>query len=737
MFDYFGGDANAANPIMRGMAPEVMGPPIPPAMMTSTGGLGGLGGMSPAAGGFWSGEAGENLGLLMRSLGSSLMSSPRNAPLSGMPYYMERGQDRLSKDRLSRSSRAAMMRALVAAGLDEQTATLYAANPDAAKLALDQLTRQRQIKASGEAGDFLGGLYGGAGGSGPFDEGGSPAPAPTGSVSDRVSSIGRGRSDPEGTTGDYLKTLRLAESGGNDAAKNRRSTALGRYQFTEDTWTRLARSNPDLGLTPDGRLDPEQQEVAIRRFTDNNAKFLAGNGIEPTPGNLYTAHFFGGSGAVRFHQGLRENPNAPASAYANPKAVEANPSIFFTKEGAPRSTREVYGLLTDRFTQHAQADVPAEGATEGFYLPGSDPAQRVDGSGRPVQPNAAQQRVAASGAPQASGGMFANQEAAQRAVAAINRRLANPDLPEGSRAALRAALGQAIDFLKPTERGKQLMEAGFVPGTKEYRDAYRNLINSERIPRGFEIDADNPGQLRPIKGGPHDPATTRGKAADPPSGYRFTQDGKGLEFIPGGPADPAKKTATTRPLPHNAVKDIAAAGAAYGDYQRLVGGFRDEFGGYRLQALGDLANVAGRNLPGATDERQRQAEWWADYQPKKNQVRNDLFGSALTATEKAEFEKADINPGMTPKAIKANLDRQAAAATRAAKKLADFYIKSGRSPDEIEAALGVPLEELGVAPGGDRRDGGSARPNSDNGGSKRLPVGGSTTINGLKIERVQ
>jgi hypothetical protein len=174
MFDYFGGDANAANPILRGMAPEVMGLPMPPAMMASAGGLGGLGGMSPAAGGFSSGEAGENLGLLMRSLGHSLMTSPRNAPLSGMPHFMERGMDRMTKDRASRSSRAAMMHALKQAGFDEHTAAMYAANPEAAKLALEQKTRERQISAASDTGNFLGDIYGGRDGAspGPFDEGG-------------------------------------------------------------------------------------------------------------------------------------------------------------------------------------------------------------------------------------------------------------------------------------------------------------------------------------------------------------------------------------------------------------------------------------------------------------------------------------------------------------------------------------------------------------------------------------
>jgi hypothetical protein len=74
-----------------------------------------------------------------------------------------------------------------------------------------------------------------------------------------------------------------------------------------------------------------------------------------------------------------------------------------------------------------------------------------------------------------------------------------------------------------------------------------------------------------------------------------------------------------------------------------------------------------------------------------------LFGSALTVTEKNEFDKANINPGMTPQAIKANLKIQREATQRAAAKLAKTYVKMGYEPDQIEAALGVPLAGLGIS----------------------------------------
>lgn len=71
----------------------------------------------------------------------------------------------------------------------------------------------------------------------------------------------------------------------------------------------------------------------------------------------------------------------------------------------------------------------------------------------------------------------------------------------------------------------------------------------EKAPSGYEWNPDEPGTLRPIKGGPKDVGKTYGSKAEraqyekPPVGYQWKDGGSSLEPIPGGPADkPAKGT---------------------------------------------------------------------------------------------------------------------------------------------------------------------------------------------------
>ncbi|AOG07963.1 lytic transglycosylase domain-containing protein [Bosea sp. RAC05] len=165
-----------------------------------------------------------------------------------------------------------------------------------------------------------------------------------GSAADAAAAIDRVQAGA-GAGGDYLASIRAAESGGDDAARNPRSTATGRYQFTEGTWATLMRSNPELGLTPAGRLDPAQQERAIRVFTAENAATLRRNGLRDTNQNLYAAHFLGSGGAVEFVKGAEANPDAQAAALVGPGVAVANREVFFRPDGTAKSAGEVYAWM--------------------------------------------------------------------------------------------------------------------------------------------------------------------------------------------------------------------------------------------------------------------------------------------------------------------------------------------------------------------------------------------------------
>lgn len=122
---------------------------------------------------------------------------------------------------------------------------------------------------------------------------------------------------------DYLPSIRRSESSGDDSAKNKLSSATGRYQFLESTWNGLVKRYPNSGLTFDGRLSPQQQEVAIRLFTAENARMLKGNGIPLSNGTLYAAHFLGAGDAVK----VLKASSGMVSDYVPSRVISSNPFL--------------------------------------------------------------------------------------------------------------------------------------------------------------------------------------------------------------------------------------------------------------------------------------------------------------------------------------------------------------------------------------------------------------------------
>jgi hypothetical protein len=111
--------------------------------------------------------------------------------------------------------------------------------------------------------------------------------------------------------------------------------------------------------------------------------------------------------------------------------------------------------------------------------------------------------------------------------------------------------------------------------------------------------------------------------------------------------------------------------------------FKPEYAGYGTNAVGEIAVFAAGKQ---SDEKSVALyQWWQNYQNNVNKVRNDLFGSALTAPEKAEFEKAMVTKGMDSAQAQANLQRQAEEASKAYDKLEKVLRSGGFSKAQLDA----------------------------------------------------
>ncbi len=196
----------------------------------------------------------------------------------------------------------------------------------------------------------------------------SPTPLPADTP------VGTALHDAAGRTGvsfDYLVKTAQRESSMDPTAKATGSSATGLFQFLEQTWLGLVKSDgAKLGMadasnavvtTGDGKLtitdpdlkakvlalreNPETAATAAGVFTAKNREVLTGAlGREPSEGELYIAHFLGAGGAAQLIQLASVKPGAKAAGYFG-DAAAANRNLFYEKSGRPRTTAEVYFSL--------------------------------------------------------------------------------------------------------------------------------------------------------------------------------------------------------------------------------------------------------------------------------------------------------------------------------------------------------------------------------------------------------
>lgn len=144
---------------------------------------------------------------------------------------------------------------------------------------------------------------------------------------------------------DYYMTVNHIESGGRSRAKASTSSAYGPFQFTEGTWNRYVKKiGKDYSL--EDRADYGKALEVMQAFTEDNRRILTSSLRRPvTNMELYTAHFLGPQGAVKF---LQADDNENASKILT-RAALSNKAVFKTKTGRDRTVGEIKELIARKY----------------------------------------------------------------------------------------------------------------------------------------------------------------------------------------------------------------------------------------------------------------------------------------------------------------------------------------------------------------------------------------------------
>ncbi len=178
-----------------------------------------------------------------------------------------------------------------------------------------------------------------------------------------------------GASFEYLISAAKIESNLNPSAQASTSSARGLYQFIEQTWLGTVKEAgaafgfgkyaDAISKSPSGsysvsdaatrdeilklRDDPAANAAMAGVLTQSNNFRLTGEiGRRPNDAELYMAHFMGVGGAARLINAAQDNPRVSAPGLF-PAAAAANRSIFYSRDGTPRSVSEVYSVLSSRY----------------------------------------------------------------------------------------------------------------------------------------------------------------------------------------------------------------------------------------------------------------------------------------------------------------------------------------------------------------------------------------------------
>jgi hypothetical protein len=175
-----------------------------------------------------------------------------------------------------------------------------------------------------------------------------------------------------GVPASYLYRTLGRESRFNPYAQSPTSTAGGMGQFIDSTWNEMiSKHGAKYGLAPGTpKTDPRASILMTAEYAKENAARLEASGLPVNDQTLYVMHFAGPGGTLL----LRADPSSQASTLL-PKAAAANRTIFYNKDGSPRTVGEVVAQLG---SQHGGGGAAGGGfVPRPTYAPGVDPRLAV------------------------------------------------------------------------------------------------------------------------------------------------------------------------------------------------------------------------------------------------------------------------------------------------------------------------------------------------------------------------
>lgn len=182
-----------------------------------------------------------------------------------------------------------------------------------------------------------------------------------------------------GANSSFVDLVAGIESGGNPLAKNDKSSATGLGQFIKSTWIRMFKqyfpevvSGFEAAGLQDGALnerilqyrkDPTVSKQMIALYAQENARYLASQGISASNMTLYLAHFLGAGDAAKV---LRSNASTPVADVVQADSIASNPEVL----GGGKTVGDVIawaerktGLSKEEFAAQQQiAELDAKGA---------------------------------------------------------------------------------------------------------------------------------------------------------------------------------------------------------------------------------------------------------------------------------------------------------------------------------------------------------------------------------------